>query len=111
MMEAKAVTKYVRVSPQKARLVANLIKGKSVSEAYHILRYTPRKAARIIYKTLASAVANAEETKMMDVDNLYVSKIFVDEGPRLRRWKARAMGRVRPIVRRLSHITVVVAEK
>jgi large subunit ribosomal protein L22 len=111
MMEAKAVTKYVRVSPQKARLVANLIRGKSVSEAYHILRYTPRKAARIIYKTLASAVANAEETKMMDVDNLYVSKIFVDEGPRLRRWKARAMGRVRPIVRRLSHITVVVAEK
>jgi len=111
MMEAKAVTKYVRVSPQKARLVANLIRGKSVSEAYHILRYTPRKAARIIYKTLASAVANAEETKMMDVDNLYVSKIYVDEGPRLRRWKARAMGRVRPIVRRLSHITVVVAEK
>ncbi|MEJ5299939.1 MAG: 50S ribosomal protein L22 [Thermodesulforhabdaceae bacterium] len=110
-MEAKAVAKYMRVSPQKARLVANLIRGKKVSEAYHILRYTPRKAARIIYKTLASAVANAEETKMMDVDNLYVSKIYVDEGPRLRRWKARAMGRVRPIVRRLSHITVVVADE
>ncbi|MCX7822674.1 MAG: 50S ribosomal protein L22 [Syntrophobacterales bacterium] len=110
-MEARAVTKYVRVSPQKARLVADLIRGKTVSEAYHILRYTPRKAARIIYKTLASAVANAEETKMMDVDNLYVSKIYVNEGPRLRRWRARAMGRVRPIVRRLSHITVVVAEK
>lgn len=110
-MEARAITKYVRVSPQKARLVADLIRGKKVSEAYHILRYTPKKAARIIYKTLASAVANAEETKMMDVDNLYVSQIYVNEGPRLRRWKARAMGRVRPIIRRLSHVTVVVAEK
>lgn len=110
-MEARAITKYVRVSPQKARLVANLIRGKTVKEAYHILRYTPKKASRIIYKTLASAVANAEETKMMDIDSLYISEIYVNEGPRLRRWRARAMGRVRPIVRRLSHITVVVAEQ
>ncbi len=110
-MKARAVSKYIRVSPQKARLVADMIRGKRVSEAYHILRYTPRKAARLIYKTLASAVANAENTKMMDVDSLYVSEIYVDEGPRLKRWRARAMGRVRPIVRRLSHITVVVEEK
>ncbi len=110
-MKARAVSKYIRVSPQKARLVADMIRGKKVSEAYHILRYTPRKAARLIYKTLASAVANAENTKMMDVDSLYVSEIYVDEGPRLKRWRARAMGRVRPIVRRLSHITVVVEEK
>ncbi len=111
-MEARAVTKYVRISPRKARLVADLIRGKRVDEAYRILRYTPkRKAARFIYKTLASAVANAENTKMMDVDILYVKEIYVNEGPRLRRWKARAMGRVRPIIRRTSHITVVVAEE
>ena len=95
----------------KARLVIDEIRGKSVYEAKRILTFSPRKAARIIHKVLDSAVANAEHNFEMDPEKLVVVRAYVDEGPRLKRLKPRAFGRADIIHRRLSHITVVVAEK
>jgi len=109
-MEAKAVTRYVRISPRKARLVTELIKGKPVEEALTILRFVPKKAARLVDKTLRSALANAEQNPNIDVDTLYIKRIFVDGGPTMKRWRARAMGRATKIIKRSSHITVVLAE-
>jgi len=109
--EAQARARFVRVSPMKARLVIDEIRGKSVYEAKRILTFSPRKAARIIRKVLDSAVANAEHNFEMDPEKLVVVKAYVDEGPRLKRLKPRAFGRADIIHRRLSHITVVVAEK
>ena len=109
-METKAVAKYIRVSPQKARLVADMIRGKSASEAMEILAVVPKKAARLIKKTLESAIANAEQNANIDVDLLYVKKIFVDQGPKMKRWRARAQGRAYSITHSLSHITVVLDE-
>ena len=110
-MEAKAVAKYIRISPRKAAQVADLVRGKSVGEAYAILKFTPKKGAAIIEQVLKSAVANAEHNYNMDVDKLYVSTIFVDQGPSLKRFKPRAMGRADGIMKRTSHITVMVSEK
>jgi len=110
-MEVRAVSKYLRVSPHKARLVADLVRGKTVADALTTLKFTPKKSARFINKTLRSAVANAENTRTVDVDTLYVKVILVDEGPRLKRWRPRAMGRATRILKRTSHITVVLAEK
>ncbi|HHY59868.1 MAG TPA: 50S ribosomal protein L22 [Clostridia bacterium] len=110
-MEAKAVAKYIRISPYKVRQVVNLIRGKDVNEALAILRFLPKRAATPVAKCLKSAIANAEHNYNMDVDNLYVAKIFVDQGPTLKRYKPRAFGRADMIRRRTSHITVVVKEK
>ncbi len=115
-MEARAIARYVRQSPRKMRLVAELIRGQSVNDAYAILRFSEKKAARSIEKLLRSAVANAmvkadEEGERLDVDELYVKQANVDGGPTLRRWRARAMGRASPIRKRMSHITVVVDRK
>jgi len=110
-MEVRAISKYLRVSPSKARLVADLVRGKPVSEALTILKFTPKKSGRLIDKTLRSAVANAENTNAMDVDTLFIKTILVDDGPRLKRWRPRAMGRATRIIKRMSHITVVLAEK
>ena len=110
-MEAKAVAKYIRISPRKAAQVADLVRGKSVGEAYAILKFTPNKGAAIIEQVLKSAVSNAEHNYNMDVDKLYVSTIFVDQGPSLKRFKPRAMGRADGIMKRTSHITVMVSEK
>ena len=110
-MEAKAVAKYIRISPRKAAQVADLVRGKSVGEAYAILKFTPNKGAAIIEQVLKSDVANAEHNYNMDVDKLYVSTIFVDQGPSLKRFKPRAMGRADGIMKRTSHITVMVSEK
>lgn len=110
-MEAKAIAKYIRISPQKARAVANLIRGKKVKEAFAILRFTPRSASSLIAKVLKSAVANAEHNYEMSVDDLIVAKIFIDQGPTLKRFKPRAMGRADLMRRRTSHITVVVGQK
>lgn len=110
-MEVRAVSKYLRISPRKARLVADLIRSKNVGEALTILKFTPKKGARYISKTLRSAVANAENTNAMDMDNLYVKAIYVNEGPRLKRWRPRAMGRATQILKRTSHITVVLGER
>jgi large subunit ribosomal protein L22 len=112
-MEARAISRYNRQSPRKMRLVVDLIRGKSVDEAYAILQFSKKKAATTIDKTLRSAVANARahaETagEMVDVDDLYVTRAWVDEGPRLRRWRAAAMGRPAPIRHPTSHVVIVV---
>jgi large subunit ribosomal protein L22 len=109
-MEVKAVTRYVRIAPRKARLVTELIKGKPVEEALTILGFVPKKAARLLDKTLRSAVANAEQNPNIDVDTLYIKRIFVDGGPTMKRWRARAMGRATKIIKRTSHITVILDE-
>ena len=109
-MEAKAIAKYVRMSPRKARLVANLIKGKDIQEAEAILRYTPNKAAKVIKKVLLSATANAENNLELDKSNLVVKSAIIDQGPSIKRIKPRAQGRADRMVHRTSHVTVVVAE-
>ncbi len=110
-MEAKAIAKYVRMSPRKARLVANLIKGKDIQEAQAILRYTPNKAARVISKVMLSAAANAENNLGLDKANLVVKGAVIDQGPSIKRIKPRAQGRADRMVHRTSHVTVVVAER
>lgn len=106
-MKARAIGRYVRISPFKARLVADLIRGKSVEEALAVLRYTPKKASRFIIKLVRSAMANAEQNHdVEDVDSLFVSRIFVDAGPTAKRIMPRAMGRATRIRKRTSHITV-----
>ncbi|MBE0417551.1 MAG: 50S ribosomal protein L22 [Anaerosomatales bacterium] len=110
-MEARAVARYVRVSPRKARLVVDLIRGKSVEEAAAILRFTPRAAAEVVEKVLLSAAANAEKNLKIRRDDLYVSTAFVDEGPTLKRIRPRAMGRAFRVDKRTSHITVVVKQR
>lgn len=110
-MQAKAVAKFIRISPRKVRQVVNLIRGKGIGEAFAILKFTPNHSSDAIEKALKSAVANAEHNYEMTVDNLFVSEIFVDEGPTLKRFSPRAMGRADAIRKRSSHITVVVSEK
>ncbi|WP_417909371.1 50S ribosomal protein L22 [Candidatus Electronema sp. PJ] len=109
-MEARAVAKYIRISPQKARLVADVVRGKDVETAVTTLRFMPKKAAKILRKVLQSAVANAEQTETIDVDTLYVKEIQINGGPMLKRFRPRAMGRAARILKRTSHITVVVDE-
>ena len=110
-MEATAKAKYVRISPRKARLVADAVRGMGVEEALNKLKFTPKKAAGLVSKVIASAVANASNESNADVDKLYVKAAFVDGGPTLKRWRPRAMGRAFIIRKRTSHITVVVAER
>ena len=110
-MEARAVSKYLRVSPYKARLVADLVRGKMVRDALTLLKYTPKKGGRFITQTLRSAVANAENTGSIDVDTLYIKTILVDEGPTLKRFQPRSMGRANRILKRTSHVTVVLDER
>lgn len=115
-MEAHAIAKEIRMSPRKVRLVADQIRGRSVNEAISLLQFSKKAAAGPIDKTLRSAVANAREKAdlegdSVDIDELVVSRIFVDGGRTLKRWKAAAMGRATPRRRRTSHITVVVSAK
>jgi large subunit ribosomal protein L22 len=115
-MEARAIAKDVRMSPRKVRLVVDLIRGRPVNEAISVLRFSKKAAAVPVDKTLRSAVANAQDKAdrdgdSVDIDELVVSRAFVDGGPTLKRWKARAMGRASPRRRRTSHITVVVKAK
>ncbi|MGI6554876.1 MAG: 50S ribosomal protein L22 [Bacillota bacterium] len=110
-MEAKATAKYIRIAPNKARQVVNLIRGKDVDEALAILKFTPKRVAEVVEKVLNSAIANAEHNYDMDRENLFVSKIYVDQGPTMKRYKPRAFGRADLIRKRTSHITVVVSEK
>lgn len=110
-MQAKAIARYIRISPRKARQVIDLIRGKNVGEAMAILKFTPHKATESIEKVLKSAVANAEHNYEMNADNLFVKEAYVDAGPSLKRIMPRAMGRADLIRKRTSHITVVVGEK
>ena len=109
-MEAKAVAKYIRMSPQKVRLVVDLVRGKKVQEASKILLYTRKYAAGIVAKDLKSALANAAQNPNIDENILYVKEIFVDQGPTLKRWRARAQGKAAGIKKRTTHITVVLDE-
>lgn len=110
-MEAKAIYRNARSSAQKARLVADQVRGMPVEKALNLLKFSPRKAAKIIYKVLESAVANAENNFSLDVESLVVSRIMVDEGPSMKRIMPRAKGRADRIVKRTSHISVYVAER
>jgi large subunit ribosomal protein L22 len=108
-MEAVARGRYLRVAPRKARLVADEIRGKPVGAALQLLRYTNKKAARLMEKVLKSAIANAEQNEHMgDVEDLHITRVHVDEGPVLKRFMARAMGRAARIRKPTSHITVIV---
>ena len=111
VMEAKAVTKYVRVSASKVRMIVKAVKGQPVEHGIDRLKFMPQKAARIVEKTVRSAVANADQHPDMDVDALVIQNIIADEGPTLKRFKARARGRGSRILKRTSHITVILSEK
>lgn len=110
-MQAKAVARTVRIAPRKVRLVLDLVRGKDVGEAVALLKLTNKRAASVVEKLVLSAVANAEHNYDMDTDNLYVSEIYANEGPTLKRFRPRAQGRATQILKRTSHITVVVSEK
>ncbi len=110
-LTAKAVAKYVRMSPMKVNIVLDLIRGKNVEEALAILQYTPKDAAVVVSKVLKSAVANAENNLDMDRDALYVSECHVGAGPIIKRFQPHAQGRAFSIMKRSSHVTVIVAER
>ena len=109
-MQVSARLSFIRITPRKARLVADQIRGQAVERALEILSFSPKKAAGIIKKVLESAIANAEHNEGADIDELKVEKIFVDDGPTHRRFRARAKGRAARIMKRTSHITVVVSD-
>ncbi|MDX1706085.1 50S ribosomal protein L22 [Pseudidiomarina sp.] len=109
-MEAIAIHKFARLSPQKGRLVADQIRGLPVAKALDILKYSPKDAAGLLKKVLETAIANAEHNEGADIDELKVAKIMVDEGPTMKRIKPRAKGRADRILKRTSHITVVVSD-
>lgn len=106
--EARAVLRFVRMAPRKGRLVVDLIRGRRASDALSLLNFTQQRAARTIRKVLRSAIANAEQKELGDVDDLFVKHAVVDGGPVMKRFKAAPMGRARPIKHRLSHVTIVV---
>jgi large subunit ribosomal protein L22 len=110
-MEVRAKLRFVRIGPRKARLVADLIRGKRSEEALNILTFTKKAASKILIKLLKSAIANATQKKTIDIDRLYVKKIAVDQGPTMKRFQPRAMGRATTIRKRSSHITIVLDEK
>lgn len=110
-MEVQAKLKFAKISAQKCRLVADQIRGLPVEKAINLLTFSNKKAAVLIKDVLNSAIANAEHNDGMDVDSLFVSTVFVDEGPTMKRFEARAKGRGNRILKRTSHITVKVAEK
>ncbi len=109
-MEFKAIGRYLRISPRKARMVIGELKGRKAEEAVGMLTFTPKKAAHLVLKVLKSAVANADQNPDIDVDTLKVKSIVVDEGPTMKRFMPRAMGRATAIHKRTSHITVVLEE-
>lgn len=110
-MEAKAIVKYVRISPRKVRQVVDLIRGKKLNEALAILRYTPKRASEVVTKVVKSAAANAENNLQMEKDELFVTSCFVDQGPTLKRFQPRAQGRADIMRKRTSHITIMVGDK
>jgi large subunit ribosomal protein L22 len=109
--EIKAVEKFLRMSPRKVRMVADLVRGKSVDEALGLLKLTPKEAARVVEKAINSAASNATQNYGLVREDLYITTIHADEGPTLKRMKAGARGRYKPILKRGAHITVGVAER
>lgn len=110
-MEVRAVSKYLRISPQKVRKLVDTVKGKPVENGLNILKLMPQKAAALIEKTVRSAVANADQNPDIDVDSLIIRNIIADQGPTLKRFRARARGRGTRILKRTTHITVILTEE
>lgn len=110
-MEVRATAKSIRVSPQKARRVVDVVRGKSVGEALAILKFMTSPTARVVSRVVKSAVANAENNYQMTPGDLVIKSAYVDDGPRMKRLRCGGRGRPSPILRRLSHITIVVEEK
>ena len=110
-METRAVAKFVRISPRKIRLIMDQVRGKRVDEALNMLSFAPQKGALILKKLINSAVANAEQNSGVDVDALFVKRVYADEGPTLKRFRPRAQGRATRIRKRSSHLTVVLDEE
>ncbi len=110
-MQAKAVAKYVRVSPRKARIVVDKIRGKEVVDALDILRFNERAISEVVSKVVASAAANAESKYGVRPENLVIKAAYVDEGPTMKRYRPRAKGSASPIMKRTSHITIIVATR
>ena len=109
--QAKAMVRRIRISPAKVRQILALIRGKKAEEAMTILRFSPQKAARIVFKVLQSAIANAEHNYGMDMDKLHVLAAYADQGPSMKRFRPASMGRAHPYVHHTSHVTVTVAER
>lgn len=110
-MEVKATAKYMRISAQKVRRIVGAIKGKPAEAGINALKFMPQKSAGLVEKILRSAIANADQNAKLDVDSLMIKNIIVDEGPTLKRFRARARGRASRILKRTSHITVIVSER
>jgi large subunit ribosomal protein L22 len=110
-MEVKASLKFARVGDQKAKIVANMVRGKTVNEAMRILTFDKKKPAQMIKKLVESAVANAEQKEVIDIDNLYIKEIMVDKGPFMKRYQPRAQGRAFVIKKKSSHISLVLDER
>lgn len=110
-MQARAEAKYVRISPLKVHFICREICGKQVDEALTILRFTPKKGAKLLEDVLRSAIANAENNLSLDRENLIVSQAWANDGPTMKRWRPKAKGAAYPILKRTSHIGVVVSEK
>ena len=111
MAEAKAIAKYVRMSPIKVAPVTDLVRGKDLQEALNILKFTPGKGAEIVEKVVKSAAANAEENHKMNPDNLYVAEIYGNQGPTMKRWRAGSLGRASIILKRSCHVGVTLRER
>ncbi len=110
-MEVQALTKYARMSPKKVREVARVIQGRKASEALDLIRFIPRKSARLLTKTLKSAIANAENNNDLSVENLIIEKAIIEHGPVLKRYKAAARGSAAPRKKRMSHIRIVLSDQ
>ncbi len=110
-MEAKAIAKYVKMSPSKVKPITDLVRGKDLSEALTILKFTPGKGAELVEKVVQSAAANAENNHEMEVSKLYVAEIYANQGPTMKRWRAGAQGRAGRILKRSSHIGVTLKER
>ncbi len=110
-MEAKAIAKYVRMSPSKLKPIADLVRGKSLDEALTILKFTPGKGSEIFEKVVLSAAANAENNHEMNRDELYVAEIYANQGPTMKRWRAGARGSASKILKRSSHVGVTLKER
>ena len=109
-MEARATLRYIRVTPRKARLVVDVIRGKRAGDALSMLKFMPQHVSKVIEKLLRSAIANAEQKNIADVDRLKIKTAYVDQGPTMKRMMPRAMGRANIIKKRSSHITLVLGE-
>lgn len=110
-MEAKAIAKYVRISPLKVNYICSEIQGKQVDEALSMLKFTPKKGAKVLEKVLNSAIANAENNLNLDRENLYVKRAYANDGPHMKRFRPKARGMAYPILKRSSHIGVIVEDR